>query len=292
MTATREQGPGAPGLPLELERIEQRMFRGWPRRSMSLRPSIFGGEVVAQALLAAGTDVTADRLVHSLHAYFLRRGDPAVPVLYQVQDLRSGTSFTARRVVATQHGDELLTMTASFHREEDGPRYQALTATAPAPDPPPLADSELADADGGYASWLSRLSEEFPVEVRFVDPPPRVAASRSGAERTFRYWVRSRDILPSNQFVHAAAVAYISDLLLLSNAAARHGLILGQPGLQLASLDHAVWFHDRLCANDWLLYEQRTDWTGGARALCRGALFDGAGTLVASVAQEGLIRQW
>jgi acyl-CoA thioesterase-2 len=136
---------------------------------------------------------------------------------------------------------------------------------------------------------LERLSARFPIELRFVDPPPRVTASHAAPAR-FRFWMRTREALPPAPLIHACATAYASDLLLLSTAAARHGLVVDQPGLHLASLDHAVWFHGEIRADDWLLYEQHTDWAGGARTLCRGALFDPAGTLVASVIQEGLLR--
>jgi Thioesterase-like superfamily len=162
------------GIPLELEHIETGMYRGQPRVSSSPMSSIFGGEVVAQALCAAGNTVAADRAVHSLHAYFLRRGDPRAAVLYRAEDIRDGTSFTTRRVVAQQHGEAILSMAASFYRAETGLSHQVPVGDAPPPQATPPPQQSPAAAEGGYWSWLERLSARFPFELRFVDPPPRV----------------------------------------------------------------------------------------------------------------------
>ncbi|HEX3781286.1 MAG TPA: acyl-CoA thioesterase II [Pseudonocardiaceae bacterium] len=274
-----------PGIPLDLEHVEIGLYRGHPR--LPSLPSTFGGEVVAQALRAAGDTVAADRPVHSLHAYFVRPGDPRTPVLYRVEDCRDGGSFTTRRVTAQQHGKAILAMMASFHRVETGASHQHLVADAPPPESIPTFTS----VDGDIKAWFGRLAERFPVELRFVDPPPPVAAGQdNGARPRFRFWLRTRHPLPPDPLKHACAAAYASDLLLLSTAAAQHGFVLGQPGLRMASLDHALWFHEAFRADDWLLYEQESHWAGRSRALCRGSLFDRSGTLVATVAQEGLFR--
>jgi acyl-CoA thioesterase II len=223
------------GIPLELEHIETGMYRGQPRVSSSPMSSIFGGEVVAQALCAAGNTVAADRAVHSLHAYFLRRGDPRAAVLYRAEDIRDGTSFTTRRVVAQQHGEAILSMAASFYRAETGLSHQVPVGDAPPPQATPPPQQSPAAAEGGYWSWLERLSARFPFELRFVDPPPRVTAGRAAPAR-FRFWMRTRDALPSAPLIHACATAYASDQLLLSTAAARHGLVIVQPGPHIASL--------------------------------------------------------
>jgi len=277
-------------IPLDLEYIDTGLYRGYPRQPAM--PRTFGGEVVAQALRAAGRTVPEDRPVHSLHAYFIRPGDPSEPVLFRVEETRDGGSFTTRRVVAQQHGVSILTMTSSFQRREEGIVHQSPATDAPPPESFADPDAALAAMDDDTRAWFQTLSTLVPVEVRFVDRPLRIAAVRGQpAPLRQRFWLRTRQRLPAEPLVHACAAAYASDLLLLSAAAAHHGLVVGQPGIQTASLDHAVWFHDAFRADDWLLYDQESHWAGGGRALCRGLLFNRAGTLVASVTQEGLLRR-
>lgn len=278
-----------PGIPLSLEHIDDGLFRGHPRQPAL--PNTFGGEVIAQALRAACNTVAADRPVHSLHAYFVRPGDPGTAVLYRVESTRDGGSFTTRQVVAQQHGKSILTMMASFHQGESGVRHQVPVADAPPPEQVPDAERAFAELDGDIRQWFGRLSERIPLRLRFIDPPPRISVrGLEAASRRFRFWFTTRYPLPDAPMTHACAAAYASDLLLLSTAAAQHGFVIGQPGLQMVSLDHSMWFHDSFRADDWLLYQQESQWAGRGRTLCRGLIFERSGALVASVTQEGLFR--
>ncbi len=274
---------------LELEQIEVRMFRG--RTQSTDVPRLFGGEVAGQALVAAGRTVPADRQVHSLHAYFLRPGDPKTPVLYSVDAIRDGRSFTTRRVVATQHGEAIFNLAASFHVVEPGLRHQVPQLEGIDPDLLPTAEESLASADERTQIWLRGLRDRIPVDVRFPEELPRVATMR-GEPRPPRQraWLRSSQPLGDDPLVHVCAVTYVSDLFLLASALPPHALVIDDGSMQMASLDHAVWFHAPFRADDWLYYDMEGTWAGGARALCRGTLFDRHGSLVASVMQEGLVR--
>ena len=274
---------------LDLEQLEVHLFRGRSRRAPATR--VFGGEVAGQALVAAGRTVPADRRVHSLHAYFLRPGDPGHPILYQVDPIRDGGSFTTRRVVAIQHGEPVFQLSASFQAHEDGLSHQLPQLTSPDPESLPSAEESLRSADDRSRAWFARLMDMFPLELRFPEELPRIATVR-GERRppSQRVWLRSAQPLSDDPLVHVCAATYASDLFLLAAALPPHGLVIDDPGLQFASLDHAVWFHAPFRADDWLFYDQEGTWTGGSRALCRGSLFDRNGTLVASVVQEGLVR--
>jgi acyl-CoA thioesterase II len=263
---------------LDLEQIEDLVFRGRSREGVT-ETRVFGGEVAGQALVAAARTVEPARTVHSLHAYFLRPGDPARPILYQVDPIRDGRSFTTRRVVGIQHGEAIFTLSASFQVHEDGLHHQLPVLDAPDPDELP----EAATTVPGQENWYAR----FPIELRFPDGPPGVSTDATPRQLT---WMRSPERLPDDPALHACAATYFSDLLLLSTALRPHQRVLGDPRLQMASLDHAVWFHAPFRADNWLGYQQEGTWAGGARALCRGYLFDRHGTLVATVMQEGLIR--
>ena len=263
---------------LDLEQIEDLVFRGRSREGVT-ETRVFGGEVAGQALVAAARTVEPARTVHSLHAYFLRPGDPSRPILYQVDPIRNGRSFTTRRVVGIQHGEAIFTLSASFQVHEDGLHHQLPVLDAPDPDDLP----EAATTVPGRENWYAR----FPIELRFPDGPPGVAGDPAPRQLT---WMRSSERLPDDPALHACAATYFSDLLLLSTALRPHQKVLGDPRLQMASLDHAVWFHAPFRADDWLCYQQEGPWAGAARALCRGYLFDRHGTLVATVMQEGLIR--
>jgi acyl-CoA thioesterase-2 len=275
---------------LDLEQIEDLVFRG-RSRSEAETTRVFGGEVAGQALVAAARTVAPARTVHSLHAYFLLPGDPGRPILYQVDPIRDGSSFTTRRVVGIQHGDAIFTLSASFQVSEPGVHHQLPALTAADPDDLPPATTLLEGADERAAAWYAQLSERFPVELRFPAEPPGLATVR-GETRPPRQavWIRSAERLPDDPVLHACAATYASDLMLLGTALLPHKLLFGHPRLQMASLDHAVWFHGRFRADEWLCYEQESPWAGNARALCRGSLFDRRGTLVATVMQEGLIR--
>jgi acyl-CoA thioesterase-2 len=274
---------------LELEEIEVRVFRGRTRPTDTTR--VFGGEVAGQALVAAGRTVPDDRRVHSLHAYFLRPGDPKTPILYEVEALRDGRSFTTRRVVAIQDGEPIFNLSASFHVAEQGVAHQLPQLSAPDPDALVTAEEALDDADEQTLAWFSRLRERFPVEVRFPEELPRLATARGEVRPPRqRVWLRAAEALPDDPLLHVCAATYVSDLFLLPSALAPHSVVLDDDGVQLASLDHAVWFHGPFRADDWLLYDQEGTWAGGARALCQGRLFDRKGRLVATVMQEGLLR--
>jgi acyl-CoA thioesterase-2 len=274
---------------LDLEEIDTRVFRGRSRKTDVAR--IFGGEVAGQALVAAGRTVPQDRRVHSLHAYFLRPGDPGAPILYQVDTIRDGRSFTTRRVVGTQRGEAVFHLSASFHIAEKGVSHQVPQLVAPAPEELPSAEESLANADERTLAWFARIRDRLPLDWRFPEELPRLASVRGELRPPRqRVWVRSAQPLSDDPLVHVCGATYASDMFLLSSALPPHGVVIDDPGSQVASLDHAVWFHAPFRADDWLLYEQEGTWAGGARALCRGSLFDRHGTLVASVVQEGLIR--
>jgi acyl-CoA thioesterase-2 len=275
---------------LDLEQIEVHVFRGRSRPAQGTR--VFGGEVAGQALVAAGRTVPGDRSVHSLHAYFLRPGDPGAPILYTVDALRDGRSFTTRRVVAVQHGEAIFHLTASFTVPGDGIAHQYPRLEASAAEHLPAATVALRDADRASRDWIALLAGAFPIELRFPEELPRVATARGERpEPRQRVWLRSAQPLPDDPLVHVCAATYASDLLLLSVALPPHGLVPGGPDVQVVSLDHTVWFHAPFRADEWLLYDQDSSWAGGGRALCRGLLFDRSGTLVASVVQEGLVRE-
>lgn len=272
---------------LDLEKIEVWTYRGFSFHPGSTRA--FGGLVAGQALVAAGRTVPDDRLVHSLHAYFLRPGDTGAPILYTVEPVRDGGSFSTRRVLAVQHGETIFSLAASFQVHEDGPAYQFPRLDAPGPEESVAAGPVTPAAQAWYDEFLRR----FPVEVRFpeADGPAWLTIMRGekGPPRQ-RFWVRSRQPLPDDPLVHVCAVTYVSDLFLISSAMPPHGLAASGRSVSAASLDHAVWFHAPFRFDDWLFYDQSSTWAAGARALCRGLLFDRSGTLVASVMQEGMIR--
>ena len=275
---------------LDLEQVEDHFFRGRSRPVAETR--VFGGEVAGQALVAAARTVAdPGRRVHSLHAYFLRPGDPGRPILYQVDPVRDGRSFTTRRVVGIQHGEAIFVLSASFQVAEPGLRHQLPVVPARDPDGLPTAAEALRGSGELTTGWLEQVGRTFPVELRFPGELPRVATARGEARPPRQVvWMRSTEPLPDDPALHACAATYFSDLLLLPTALLPHRVLLGDPRLRIASLDHAVWFHAPFRADDWLCYEQEGPWAGGGRALCRGSLFDRHGTLVATVMQEGLIR--
>lgn len=273
---------------LDLEFIEEDLYRGSSSDSGWQR--VFGGQVIAQALTAAQRTVDADRFVHSLHAYFLRPGDPAIPILYQVERLRDGTSFTTRRVVAIQHGKAIFAMSASFQVEEQGFDHQI--AMPPVTPPEKLmGEAEmkalfLANAPENVRRYWTRAR---PVEIRPTSLTHYVSSEK--LEPRQDVWVRTTGPVPENRNIQAAVLAYLSDMTLLDTSLYAHGTSIFDQSLQVASIDHAMWFHQPIRFDDWLLYSQDSPSASGARGMTRGNLFSRSGTLVASVAQEGLIRK-
>lgn len=272
---------------LELERIEINFFRGLSPADRWQR--VYGGQVLGQALVAAYRSVET-RVCHSLHAYFLRAGDPRIPILYEVDRSRDGRSFIARRVVAIQHGSPIFTMSASFETPEPGLEHQTAMPDVPQPD-------ELKSEQQWRAEVLPQLPEAVrgwfmrarPIEFRPVAPLNRF----SGASHPPRQiiWFRAAGKLPDSPSLHQCVLAYASDMTLLDTSLLPHGYTLFTPDLQLASLDHAIWFHRPFRADEWLLYVQDSPSAAGSRSFNRGEIFRRDGALVASVAQEGLIRR-
>jgi len=268
---------------LDLEPIEVNMFRGTSPKED--RQRIFGGQVAGQALVAAARTVEEGRRVHSLHAYFLRPGDPTIPVLYEVDRIRDGRSFTTRRVVAVQHGRPIFNMSASFQVDEEGYDHQAEMPDAPSPEGLP-----------GFAERMASFPERFgdlverprPIDIRHIDWMPFDRTEPLPPRQ--RVWLRAAGELPDDPIVHTVVLTYASDMTLLDTSLLPHGGSWFQPGLFMASLDHAMWFHRPFRADDWLLYSQDSPSASGGRGLSRGLVFTREGTLVATVMQEGLIR--
>jgi acyl-CoA thioesterase-2 len=271
---------------LELEPLEVNLFRGLSPDESQQR--VFGGQVAAQALVAAGRTVEADRFVHSLHSYFLRPGDPTVPIVYDVDRIRDGRSFTTRRVVAIQHGRAIFNLAASFQVVEPGPDHAMAMPVVPDPDDLPTFRERLQPyLDRFGPDMIDWLTRERPIDSRPVDEPKWLVPGPR--EPMQDVWIRANGTLPDDPLVHACVVAYASDLSLLDTATLPHAI--GHDGqYQMASLDHAMWFHRPFRADDWLLYHQTSPSASGARGLALGHVFTRAGTLAVTVIQEGLIR--
>ena len=269
---------------LDLEPIEVNIFRGVSPDEN--RQRVFGGQVAGQALVAATRTVEAGRWVHSLHAYFLRPGDPTVPILYEVDRIRDGKSFTTRRVVAIQHGKAIFNLQASFHVHEPGPDFQQ-----PMPLDVPPAES-LPDFKTRMAPFKERLGDWYdrprPIDLRHVDNDPftRREAPATGQ----KVWLRADGVLPDDPTLHACIVTYASDMTLLDTTVLPFNMSWETPGMQMASLDHAMWFHRPFRADQWLLYDQHSLSTGAGRGLAGGAIYTEDGSLAVSVVQEGLVR--
>jgi acyl-CoA thioesterase-2 len=273
---------------LELERIEDRIFRGESRDLGGAR--VFGGQVLGQALTAASYTVHG-RNVHSLHAYFLVAGDVDAPIVYEVELARDGKSFSNRRVVAIQHGQPIFNMTASFQVPEEGLEHAASMPQVPGPE-------GLADVRELPPEVLEKVPEkmrrflthERPFEFRPVEPIHVLAPPREVPVR--HIWVKTVDTLPDNADLHRNVLAYVSDYQLVSTATLPHGIHFAEGNVQLASLDHAMWFHRPFRADEWLLYAMESPNASGGRGLALGRFFTRAGVLVASTAQEGVVRVW
>jgi len=269
---------------LDLEELEVNIFRG--RSPQEDRQRVFGGQVAGQALVAAGRTVES-HVVHSLHAYFLRAGDPKIPILYEVDRIRDGKSFSTRRVVAIQRGRAIFHLSASFQKVEDGPEHQFTMPDAPDPDGVAPWAEWMSERMGGMPEPIKQwLLRDRPIEVRYVKPE-----TDQGSAARQLVWIRARGRLPDAPLLlHQCVVAYASDLTLLDTAQLPHGIVWADPRYQVASLDHAMWFYRPFRADEWLLYVQESPCATGARGFCTGNLFTRDGKLVVSVAQEGLMR--
>ena len=270
---------------LDLEQIEVNIFRGRSPEERVQR--VFGGQVAGQALVAAGRTVPPDRPVHSLQAYFIRPGDPAVPIVYLVDRVRDGRSFTTRRVSAVQHGETIFTLSASFHHPEPGPEH-----ADPMPDvPPPEAVERNSDRLARLLGQVPPQVRESPIDLRSIGPMSAEAAGDPSLRTTRNLiWLRVDGDLPDDPLLHVCLMTYASDLTLLDSVLLGHGLSWLDGRTSGASLDHAMWFHRPFRADRWLLYAQESPVASGARALARGQVFTAGGELVVSVMQEGLIR--
>jgi len=271
---------------LDLEELEVNIFRG--RSPQEDRQRVFGGQVAGQALVAACRTVE-ERVVHSLHAYFLRPGDPKIPILYEVDRIRDGKSFTTRRVVAIQHGEPIFHLQASFQIEEPGLEHQDPMPDAPDPD-------EIAQSKGRLAKVLEGMPEEMrkwvtrprPIDIRPVEPMNFMKPEKREPRQLV--WVRADGRLPDDPLLHQCVLTYASDMTLLDTATLPHAVSWFDPRFQMASLDHAMWFHRPFRADEWLLYAQQSPSASGARGLAIGNFFTRDGRLVVTVVQEGLIR--
>lgn len=273
---------------LDLEELEVGLFRGRQPAESSLT-RVFGGQVAAQAVMAAQRTVPEGRQIHSLHVYFILGGDPSIPIVYDVENVRDGGSFTTRRVAARQHGQIIFYMTASFQKHEDGWDHQdAMPAVTPPDETMPLLQIVEAVSPERLPEWKREWSS---FDLRYVgDNRPEDDTTRGSVPAVQRLWFRADGALPDDQRVHNAAFTYISDFSLLGVSLLPHGIIIGSPKVQPASLDHVIWFHRPIRADQWLLYDQTSPSASGARGLSTARVFAEDGTLVATVAQEGLIR--
>ena len=271
---------------LDLEQLEVNIFRGLSPDDNLQR--VFGGQVAGQALVAAGRTVPADRFVHSLHAYFLRPGDPSIPIVYQVDRIRDGRSFTTRRVVAVQHGEAIFHLSASFQIHEPGVDHQGEMPEAPDPDTLPTLD-ERREAGGIPPS--QRWERPRPIDLRYVDDPPWLDQGEIVPRNRQQVWFRANGEMPDDPLLHVCAVTYASDMTLLDSVLLANGLAWDDNRrIMVASLDHAMWFHRPFRADEWLLYDQQSPTASGARGLAIGRLFTREGAHVVSVVQEGLLR--
>jgi acyl-CoA thioesterase-2 len=271
---------------LDLETIDVNLFRG--RQPDTRLQRVFGGQVAAQALVAAARTVDAGVEVHSMHSYFLRPGDTAVPIVYDVDRVRDGRSFSTRRVLARQHGRPIFALTASFQAPEDGFEHQDRMPEVPSPEECQDVAATMLEGSARREEWKREWSV---LELRrAADSLPGGRFEHGDQASRVCYWIRVTPTLPDDVLVHRAAVTYISDLTLLGSSLEPHGEAITSPAMQVASLDHTVWFHRPHRADEWLLYDQSSPSAAGARGLAFGKLFARDGRLVASVAQEGLIR--
>jgi acyl-CoA thioesterase II len=271
---------------LDLEQLAPDRYRGRSPRSHWQR--VFGGQVAGQALVAAGRTVEPERRVHSLHSYFIRPGDPAIPIVYDVDRVRDGRSFTTRRVVAIQHARPIFTLSASFQLDQSGVDHQSPMPDVPAPETLPTLDERLTGVDeavGGFYRAMPR-----PIDLRYVDPPPWEQRARGPRAGLSRVWMRANGVLPDDPLLHVCVLTFASDMTLLDSVLVRHGLAPGLDRITMASLDHAMWFHRPFRADEWCLYVAESPNASGSRGLATGQFFSGDGRHLVSVVQEGMIR--
>jgi acyl-CoA thioesterase-2 len=270
---------------LDLERIEDNIFRGVSPADRTIR--VFGGQVAGQALIAAGRTVAPDRYVHSLHAYFIRGGDPGIPIVYEVDRIRDGRSFTTRRVLAVQRGKAIFALSASFQLAEQGIEHADPMPEVPEPESLPTYGEQLALAG-------DKLGEERkfprPIDIRYVSEPPWLSREQGPREARNQVWMRADGKLPDDPLLHVCVAAYASDMTLLDAVLARHGVYWWTDKVLGASLDHAMWFHRPFRADEWFLYDCESPSASGSRGLATGRFFTQDGRLIATVVQEGLLR--
>jgi acyl-CoA thioesterase II len=271
---------------LNLEQIEVNIFRG--RSPDETLQRVFGGQVAGQGLVAAGRTVPEDRPVHSLHAYFLRPGDPSIPIVYDVDRVRDGRSFSTRRVTAIQHGKPIFAMSASFHHPEPGIEH---ARPMPAVPPPESLRSSAERLEEAMGLELPANFKDSPIDLRPVGPLT-IEATQDPELRTSQnlVWLRVAGELPDDPLLHVCLMTFASDLTLLDTVLLAHGLNWADGRTSGASLDHAMWFHRPFRADQWLLYAQESPIAYGARGLARGEVYTASGELVVSVMQEGLVR--
>lgn len=270
---------------LDVHQLDEDLYQGHSPRNAMVR--VFGGQVAAQAMVAACRTVPADRAVHSLHSYFVRPGDPKQPIIFRVDRTRDGRSFTTRRVVASQGEAVIFTLSASFQIAEEGLDHQVDPPDVPAPESLPTF-AELIAGSPDAAPW-DRLPR--PVDIRYVTPPPwarRSGELQPGARN--QVWYKADGVMPADPVLHQCLLTYVSDLFLLDSALATHGINSSARGLQMASLDHAVWFHRAVRMDDWVLYDTSSPSASGSRGLAIGSFFSVHGEMLATVVQEGLVR--
>ena len=273
---------------LDLEPLEENLFRGvspandWQR--------VYGGQVLGQALVAAVRTVPTERIAHSLHAYFLLPGDPKAPIVYDVERTRDGGSFNTRRVKAIQHGKTMFAMSVSFQKQESSLDHQTEMPNVPMPEDLPSEKQLLQKFQGDIPEDIRNYwQRERPIEVRPVDISRYLDRAKRKPEQAI--WMRANGTLPDNLALHQCVLAYASDFTLLDTSLVAHGKLMFDADMQMASIDHAMWLHRPFRADEWMLYVQESPSAHGARGFCRGLVYTRDGVLVASVAQEGLVRQ-
>ena len=272
---------------LDLEQLDDNLFHG--ARGSEGWQRVYGGQVLGQALMAAVRTVDPGRRVHSLHGYFLLAGDPSLPIIYDVERIRDGGSFTTRRVKAIQHGAAIFTMSASFHKAEEGLEHQSAMPAVPGPEALPNPKDVIASLiDKLPTAMRSYWERDRPIDMRVVDISRYLTREKKAPVQ--QIWFRAAGRLPDDPAIHEAVLAYASDFTLLDTALIAHGKLLFDADIQLASLDHAIWYHRAFRADDWMLYVQDSPNAHSARGFSRGSIYTREGALIASVAQEGLMR--
>lgn len=273
---------------LDLEELDDGLFRGAQPPETALQ-RVFGGQVAAQSVVAAQKTVPQGRQMHSMHVYFILGGDPSIPIIYDVDNVRDGRSFNTRRVAARQHGRIIFYMTASFQKHEEGWDHQDRMPEVPDPEETICLVDVIGHVNPSRVEDWKREWSSF--DFRYVgDNRAEAEKEMSGAAAVQRMWFRADGELPDSQIVHDAAFTYISDFSLLGVSLLPHGKLISSPDVQPASLDHVIWLHRRIRTDQWLLYDQTSPSASGARGLATARVFAADGTLVATVAQEGLIR--